>query len=79
MTWNSDDPEFDLDNVFDLARDEGPQVFTRGDVESVVIMRVEYDRLTSEKPIRTIAEHLLNMPRGDDPDLTRPRDVEVDS
>jgi prevent-host-death family protein len=71
MIWKLAEAKNKFSEVISLARDEGPQFVTRREEEYVVITREEYDRLTGEKPVRSFAQHLLGIPKGDDLDLSR--------
>ena len=71
MVWQFAEAKASLDEIFTRTIAEGPQFITRRDQEIVLLSKDDYLELMGEKP--DFAQHLLNIPKVEDIDLTRDR------
>jgi prevent-host-death family protein len=78
MAWQLAEAKNTFSEFVNKTRDDGPQFLTRRDEEYVLLTKKEYLRLTGAEP--NFIEHLLNIPKSMELDLTRDkspmRDVE---
>lgn len=69
MTWQFEEAKNALDEIFTLVVEERPQFVSRQDQEIVLISRDDYEKLVGGKP--NFVQHLLDIPKVDDIDLSR--------
>jgi prevent-host-death family protein len=78
-TWQIQQAKSKLSELIELSRSEGPQTITKhGKPRAVILSMEEYESMRRKKP--DFIEFLLTIPKFDDLDLERSRDVgrEVD-
>ena len=78
-TWQIQQAKTKLSELIEKAHSEGPQTITKhGKPSAVVLSMEEYESMRRNKP--DFVEYLLRIPKFDDLDLERSKDVgrEVD-
>ncbi len=74
MTWQLQTAKQRFSELVERAVTEGPQIVTKHGRETVVVLEIgEYRRLA--KPRRDFKEFLLSMPRIDDLEIERSKDM----
>lgn len=74
MTWQVQTAKQRFSELVERAVTEGPQIVTKHGRETVVVLEIgEYRRLA--KPRRDFKEFLLSMPRIDDLEIERSKDM----
>ena len=73
-TWQIQQAKTKLSEVIEMAQREGPQTITKhGKPSAVVVSMEEYESMRRNKP--DFVEFLLSIPKFDDLDLERSKDV----
>jgi prevent-host-death family protein len=60
--WQFSEAKAHFDNLFDLARAEGPQTVTRKGKKIIIIAAEEYVRRTNRKPSPTLVDFFAQSP-----------------
>jgi len=71
MVWNLSEAKNRLSEVLTRAAAEGPQTIQRRNEDFVVLPKVDYEKLTGQRP--AFKDWLLNGPTLEDVDIRRDR------